>query len=93
MLFKEASNCKETREDLLFLAEDKRRNSLPYLAKLKQGPRTRTQAEMCFLSDGLCCFSGCKLFGCDSWYKIFNGLSKMLQFSPIILRLIKISKN
>lgn len=88
VLFKEASKCKETREDLLFLAKDKRRNSLPYLAKLKQGPRARTQAEMCFLSDCLRDFSGCKLFGCDTWYKIFNWLSKILQFCPIILRLI-----
>lgn len=48
MLLKEASKCKETREEPLFLAWDKGWNALPYLARLKQGPGVRIEEEMCF---------------------------------------------
>lgn len=49
VLFKEVSKCKETREEQLFLGEDKGWNSLPYLVRLKQqGPRVRIEEEMCF---------------------------------------------
>ena len=48
MLFKETSKCKETREERLFLARDKRRNAFPYLVRLKQGHPVRIERKCVF---------------------------------------------
>lgn len=45
MLFKEASKCKETREEQLFLDRDKGWNALPYLVRLKGAFLGRMEEE------------------------------------------------
>lgn len=45
MLFKEASKCKETREEQLFLGGDKGWNALPYLVRLKRAFSGRMEEE------------------------------------------------
>lgn len=45
MLFKEASKCKETRKEQLFLGRDKGWNAFPYLVRLKRAFSERMEAE------------------------------------------------